>query len=129
MTARGEQARADVYPKAVAVITVNLPSAEEEELIRRFTVNKNYLHALNHFLAHEYGKQDKLYVGIKKAVAARPQYVKIQRAPSVDLEQVRRYLLLSVAPSAIATAAASSWQPTNRAFQSGSAWTTPTGAP
>jgi hypothetical protein len=78
----------------VAVITVNLPSAEEEELIRRFTVNKNYLQALSHFLIYTYGKQDKLYSGIKKAVDARPQYMKIQRAASVDVEQVRRYLLL-----------------------------------
>ncbi len=75
-------------------ITVTAPTAEEEELIRRFTVNKNYLQALNAFLAFTYGRREKMYEGLRKAVDTHPPYIRIARG-TPDLEEVRRYLLLS----------------------------------
>lgn len=75
------------------VITLNLPTAEEEELVRRFTVNKNYLQAVSHFLTQTYGRREKLYEGIKGTVDNYPPYVRIARA-NADLEELRRYLLL-----------------------------------
>jgi hypothetical protein len=75
------------------VIILNLPTDEEEELIRRFTVNKNYLQALRNFLTRTYGGDAQLFVGLKQVVDTHPQHMRIQRA-ACDLEDVRRFLLL-----------------------------------
>lgn len=77
----------------MTTITLNFPTDEEEELIRRFTVNKNYLQALSGFLRRTYGKGDLLYDGLKKTVDAHPPYARIARATN-PLDDVRRYLLL-----------------------------------
>jgi hypothetical protein len=78
----------------MAGITINFPSAEEEELIRRFTVNRNYLQALAGFLTTTYGQPEHLYSGLQHAVAARPSFTKIQRS-SADLAEIRRFLTLA----------------------------------
>jgi hypothetical protein len=80
---------------AVPVITVNLPTDEEEELRRRFTVNKNYLQAVSGFITTTYGRREKLYAGLRTTVEAMPQHQKIQRDPNVDLDEVRRFLTLA----------------------------------
>ena len=73
------QERPRAYPGAVAQITVKLPSDEEEDLLRRFTVNRNYLQAVRGFISTTYGRREKLYDGLRAAVEAMPQYQKIQR--------------------------------------------------
>ena len=75
-------------------ITLNLPSPEEEELIRRFTVNKNYLQALNNHLSRKYGRGDKLLTGLRSAVQGHAAYNKLARG-SPDVDEVRRFLLLA----------------------------------
>jgi hypothetical protein len=75
------------------VITYNLPSAEEEELIRRFTVNRNYLRAISRFLSETYGRGGAMFGGLQTAAAANPRYHRIQRV-SMPLQEVRRYLTL-----------------------------------
>ncbi|MBJ7331452.1 MAG: hypothetical protein JHC95_16285 [Solirubrobacteraceae bacterium] len=79
----------------MAVITVTFPTDEEEDLQRRFTVNKNYLQAVSGFITTTYGRREKLYAGLRATVEAMPQHQKIQRDPNVDLDEVRRYLTLA----------------------------------
>jgi len=78
----------------MAVITVDLPTDEEAELLRRFTVNKNYLQALQGYLAGTYGYREQLYYGLKAAAQSHPPYQRINRA-SADLNEVRRFLTLA----------------------------------
>jgi hypothetical protein len=75
-------------------IEINLPTPEEEELLRRFTVNRNYLQAVAGFISTKYGLQEKLYEGLRAAVAAMPAYQRIQRG-TADQEEVRRFLTLA----------------------------------
>lgn len=56
----------------MAILSLKLPTEEEEELLRRFTVNKNYLQAMSGHLRHAYGPRDALYSGLKTAVDAPP---------------------------------------------------------
>jgi len=79
----------------MAAITVNVPTLEEDELIKRFMVNKNYLQALRGFLIDTYGKSDSIYRGLRTVVVAHHPYIKIKRRPGADLDEVRRYLLLA----------------------------------
>jgi hypothetical protein len=76
-------------------ITVSLPTDEELELQRRFTVNKNYLQAVSGFMTTTYGQREKLYAGLRAAMETMPQYQKIQRDPNIDVDEVRRFLTLA----------------------------------
>ncbi len=75
-------------------IEINLPTNEEEDLLRRFTVNRNYLQAIAGFITTIYGRQEQLYVGLRATVEAMAAYRRIQRS-TVDLEQVRRFQTLA----------------------------------
>ena len=72
-------------------IEINLPTDDEEELLRRFTVNRNYLQAAAGFITTVYGRREKLYEGLRATVEGIPVYQRIQRG-MVDLEEVRRFL-------------------------------------
>lgn len=76
------------------VITFDFPTPEEEELTRRFTVNRHYLQAVAGFITTTYGRREKLYSGLRAAVQAMPQHHKIQRGQP-GLKEVRRYLMLA----------------------------------
>ena len=78
----------------MAAITVTLPTDEEEELLRRFTVNRNYLRALEHFMTTTYGRQATLYSGLTRAIEAHPPYARINRAQA-EMNEVRRFLTLA----------------------------------
>lgn len=75
----------------MTTITVYFPTAEEDDLIRRFTVNKNYLQAIALFLARTYGRGLPMYSGLQASVTTRPQHRRIQRV-AMPLDDVRRYL-------------------------------------
>lgn len=61
--------RRQPYPQStVATITVNFPTDAEEELLRRFTVNRNYLEAVAGFVRTTYGRREKLYEGLRTTV-------------------------------------------------------------
>lgn len=77
----------------VAVLTIKLPTDEEEELLRRFTVNKNYLAGIAGFLTSTYGRRAEMYTGLKATIEAHRPYQTIQRG-QVDIEEVRRFLTL-----------------------------------
>jgi hypothetical protein len=78
----------------VPVVTLNLPSDEEEELLRRFTVNRNYLQALQGFLHTTYGRRDALYQGLARTLGQHPPFLRINRG-AADLGEVRRFLTLA----------------------------------
>lgn len=78
----------------MASITINLPSDAEEELIRRFTVNRNYLQGLAGFLTATYGQHERLYSRLRSTVVVRPSFTTIQRS-SPDLAEIRRFLTLA----------------------------------
>jgi hypothetical protein len=78
----------------MALITVNLPTDEEEDLLRRFTVNRNYLQAVAGFITTTYGRRENLYAGLKRTVEATSQYQRINRGQA-DLDEVRRFLALA----------------------------------
>jgi hypothetical protein len=78
----------------VPIITVNFPTDEEEDLLRRFTVNRNYLQAIAGFITTTYGRREQLYAGLKTSVEGMPQYHRIQRGQA-DLTEVRRFLTLA----------------------------------
>lgn len=80
--------------KSMATITVRFPTDEEEDLLRRFIVNRNYLQAVSSFITTTYGKREKLYRGLRATVEAMPQYRRIQRGQA-DVEEVRRFLTLA----------------------------------
>ncbi len=65
-------------------IVIRFPTEEEEDLVRRFTVNKNYVQGLATFLSETYGQSDRLYAGLQTAIVSRPAYTKIQRVGTVD---------------------------------------------
>lgn len=75
-------------------IEINLPTDEEQDLLRRFTVNRNYLQAVAGFVTTSYGRREKLYEGLHATVEAMPVFERIQRS-TVDLEQIRRFLTLA----------------------------------
>lgn len=75
-------------------ITVHFPTDEEEDLLRRFTVNRNYLQAIAGFITTTYGRHEKLYSGLKSTVEGLPQYQKINKGPA-DVAEVRRFLSLA----------------------------------
>ena len=77
----------------MTTVTLNFPTAKEEELTRRFTVNKNYLQAIALFLTRTYGRGAAMFGGLHAAVSARRQYHRIQRA-QMPLGDVRKYLTL-----------------------------------
>lgn len=102
-------------------VKLTFPTAEEEELLRRFTVNKNYLQALRGFLRHSYGRGDDIYPGLRDAVIAHRPYQRISGGKT-DVEEVRRWLVLAWAsemqlhlPDSIGqapvVAVANSWAP------------------
>lgn len=78
----------------MAVITVNFPTDEEQELLRRFTVNRNYLRAIAGFLTFTYGSRQHLYSGLKRTLDSYPPYTRINRA-NVDMSEIRRFLTLA----------------------------------
>jgi len=78
----------------MAVVSLKLPTDEEEELLRRFTVNRNYLQAIAGFLIATYGTQQQLYAGLKKTLESWPPYTRINRADA-DMNEVRRFLTLA----------------------------------
>lgn len=75
-------------------IEINLPTDEEQDLLRRFTVNRNYLQAAAGFVTTSYGRREKLYEGLRATIEAMPVFQRIQRG-AVDLEQLRRFLTLA----------------------------------
>jgi hypothetical protein len=75
-------------------ITVRFPSGAEEDLVRRFTVNRNYLQAIAGFLTHRYGERERLYAGLRSTLDAMPQIHKINRV-DLDLADVKRFLTLA----------------------------------
>lgn len=78
----------------MAVITVNLPTDEELELVRRFTVNRNYLQSIAGFLTGTYGHREQLYSGLKTTLDSYPSYTRINRG-NADMSEVRRFLTLA----------------------------------
>jgi hypothetical protein len=73
---------------------MTLPTDEENDLLRRFTVNRNYLQAVQNFLMATYGRREKLYSGLRAGLQSHPPYAKINRA-TADLHEVRRFLALA----------------------------------
>jgi hypothetical protein len=78
----------------VVTISLKLPTDEEEDLLRRFTVNRSYLQAIAGFITTTYGWREKLYAGLRSTVEAMPAYQRIQRREG-DLEEIRRFLTLA----------------------------------
>lgn len=74
--------------------TLKFPTDEEKDLLRRFTVNRNYLQAAAGFITTTYGRREKLYAGLRTTVEAMPPYQRIQRGQA-DLDEVRRFLTLA----------------------------------
>jgi len=75
----------------VPVITFDLPSDAEEELVRRFTVNRHYLMSMRNFLADRHGHTDEdRYAGLRSLVLAHPPFEKVRGGGSIDQEAVRR---------------------------------------
>jgi hypothetical protein len=74
-------------------IHITFPTEEEEDLLRRFTVNRNYLAGLAGFLGSTYGRGADLYGPLQTIVQVHRPYHKIQRV-EVPLEDVRRFLIL-----------------------------------
>lgn len=79
----------------MAVISLRLPTDEEQELRRRFVVNQNYLRALANFLEYRYGAAEDMYRGIANRLAAHPPYLQTQRSKSPVPDDVRRFLTLA----------------------------------
>lgn len=75
------------------VITIAFPSQQEEDLLRRFTVNRNYLSAMAGYLRETYGRGPDLYTGLRQAVRGHRPYHTIQHG-SADVDEVRRFLIL-----------------------------------
>lgn len=75
-------------------ITVRFPTAAEEDLQRRFTVNRHYLQAMRRFLEASYGKGPDLHTQLRDAVRSRKAWERIQRASDPNLDEVRRFLML-----------------------------------
>jgi hypothetical protein len=77
----------------MAVTTATFPT-DEEELLRRFTVNRDYLQAIAGFLTDTYGHREQLYSALKKRLDSYPPYTRINRADA-DMDEVRRFLTLA----------------------------------
>jgi hypothetical protein len=77
----------------VVAITVALPSPQDEEIARRFTVTYHYLLALRFHLDNTFGRGADLERGISTALEAHLPYLKLQRKPGLaSLDAVRRHL-------------------------------------
>jgi hypothetical protein len=81
-------------PSAASVITVPaMPSEQDAEIARRFTVTSHYLLHLSIFLRQTYGAGDDLYSGIGTALAGHRPYLKLQRRTQpVHIDRLRRHL-------------------------------------
>lgn len=78
----------------MVAINFKFPTDEEEDLLRRFTVNRNYLQAARGFMTTTYGRRELLYAGLRATVEATPGYQRLQRGPA-NMEEVRRFLTLA----------------------------------
>jgi hypothetical protein len=77
----------------VPTISLHIPTQHEEELLRRFTVNRNYLQALAAFTRYRYGGGTDLYPALQAEVSGHRPYQRIKRLPAVPPD-VRRFLIL-----------------------------------
>jgi len=77
-----------------ALARVRLPTEREEDLARRFTVNRHYLHHLRIWLEDEYGHGDSLYPGLAAKVATWPAFGRIKRRPA-DLDAIEQILRIA----------------------------------
>jgi hypothetical protein len=75
-------------------IAIRLPTEAEEDLHRRFTVNRHYLQATRQFLETTYGKVPTRHSNLRVAVESRQSWEKIQRKADPGLDDVRRFLML-----------------------------------
>lgn len=94
--ARGPGAAQDAGVSLIAVspVLVHFPSAEEEQIHLRFTVTRHYVQSVRHFLETTYGQGPDLHAALRDAVQQRSAWQRIQRAEKVDLDAVRRFLVL-----------------------------------
>lgn len=76
------------------MVTIRFPTPEEEDLHLRFTVTRHYLQAMRQFLETTYGPGPRLHEGMRDAVRTRRAWHRIQRASTVDLDEIRRFLVL-----------------------------------
>lgn len=75
---------------------LEFPSAQDEEIQRRFTVTYHYLLELYFFLTNTYGRGADLEHGISKALRAHAPFLKIQRKPKNPVpDSLRRHLELA----------------------------------
>lgn len=74
--------------------TIRLPTATEEDLLRRFTVNRHYLQAMRRFFEATYGKGQDRHLQLRDAVRSRKAWENIQKSSDLNLDEVRRFLML-----------------------------------
>lgn len=80
----------------VTVITFDLPSDAEEELVRRFTVNRHCLMSMRKLLANRHGDTDEdRYASLRTLVRAHPPFEKVRGGGGIDHEAVRRWMRLA----------------------------------
>ena len=76
-------------------ITFRVPTEEEEDRSRRFTVHKNYLSSLQLFLSVLYGSGDALYLGLLESQRELPSFIRINRRRINNERELRRLLNIS----------------------------------
>ncbi len=77
------------------IITIRLPTDQEEERSRRFTVHRNYLGSIELFLGAQYGHGDDQAQNLVAAQRGLPAFARIQRRPVTDVAELRRLLAIS----------------------------------
>jgi hypothetical protein len=77
------------------VITFDLPDEREEDLLRRFAVNRHYLTSFHNYLVATFGADARLYDGLRSAVLAHGPFAKVRGGGTGDNEVVRRWMRLA----------------------------------
>jgi len=77
------------------IISLRLPTDEEEDRSRRFTVHKNYLRALEMFLQSQYASGWGLSFELLRAQRALPAFRRINRRIGFPESELRRLLSIS----------------------------------
>lgn len=76
------------------IVIPALPSARDDELVRRFQVTLNYLRDLEHYIEAAYGRGKATYPGLSTELQSHPAYLRLRRRPanSFASDQLERHL-------------------------------------
>src|SRR4051812_29197976 len=77
------------------LLTFDFPDEREEDLLRRFAVNRHYLTSFRNHLVTTFGPGSGLYDGLRTTVLAHGPFARVRGGSAGDHEAIRRWMRLA----------------------------------